>query len=51
MSNELTFSFGSNISKKYLITNFSNAMINEEEKSMNLALASIEKEEEDEDGI
>ena len=51
MSNELTLLFGAEISKDNLITNISNAMINEEENSMDLMLTLIEKEEEEEDGI
>ena len=50
-SDELIFSFGTDISKEDLIVNFSNAMINEEDNSMDRMLNLIEKEEEDEDGI
>ena len=48
MSNELTLLFGAEISKDNLITNISNAMINEEENSIDLMITLIDKEEEDE---
>ena len=51
ISDELTLPFGADISKEDLIKNISNVMINEEENSMYLILALIEKEEEDKDVI
>ena len=48
MSAELTFLFGADISNDNLIENVSNVMIHEEENTIGLMLALIEKEEEDE---
>ena len=48
---ELTLPFGVGISKYDLITNMSNAMINEEENTIDLSLALIDKEEEHESFI
>ena len=48
ISSELILPFGADISKDDLIENTSNVMINEEESAIDLMLALIEKEEEDE---
>ena len=51
MSYELILIIGAEISREDLIANVSTAMINEEENSMDLMLALIEKEKEDEDSV
>ena len=48
MSAELTLPFGACISKDDLITNVSNVMINEEDNTIDLMIALINKEDEDE---
>ena len=49
MFSELTLPFGAEISIDDIIANMSNAMINEEQNSIDIMLSLHEKEEEDED--